>query len=150
MDDFLRLAYERRERLRRELTAVENLIAEHERLESSTRPVMASNYELPLLPARNARRQRSPAADMTALFDAVERTILEEGKPLSRSELIEKLEAKGFKFGGTDRIKVFGTNLWRSRRFVSLKGIGYWPEAHPLPAYYSGIEQRSSMLRTEE
>ncbi|MDB5694866.1 MAG: hypothetical protein JWN21_409, partial [Sphingomonas bacterium] len=52
-----------------------------------------------------------------------------------------------FSFPGTDKVKVFGTNLWRSGRFVSLKGLGYWPEAHPLPAEYRSAEQRSSMLK---
>ncbi len=148
MDDFLRLAYDRRERLRRELAAVENLIAEHERLESRTRTASSPNYELPLKTDRRVRARQSPTGLLDALFSAAERTILEAGKPLSRSELIARLEQDGFDFPGADRIKVFGTNLWRSRRFVSLKGFGYWPEAHPLPAQYKEVEQRASMLRS--
>lgn len=146
MDEFLRLAYERRERLRRELALVENLITEHERLESSTRRVPSDNYQLELMPPSSSKRRRV-AVDNSALFDAAERLILAEGKPLSRSQLMTRLERDGFEFPGTDKAKVFGTNLWRSRRFISLKGLGYWPEAHPLPAAYRDIEQRSSMLK---
>lgn len=147
MDDFLRMAYERRERLRRELLAVEHLIAEHERLEASTPKSTRRNYELPLETARRTRAQRTEAGGLEPLFDAAERAILDEGKPLSRSELIERLEPEGFAFPGGDRVKVFGTNLWRSRRFISLKGLGYWPKSHPLPASFTDAEQRSSILR---
>lgn len=146
MDELLRLAYERRERLRRELALVENLITEHERLESSTRRMASDNYQLELVPPSSPKRRRA-AVDNSALFDAAERLILAEGKPLSRSQLMTRLERDGFEFPGTDKAKVFGTNLWRSRRFISLKGLGYWPEAHPLPAVYRDIEQRSSMLK---
>lgn len=150
MDEFLRLAYERRERLRRELAIVETMIAEHERLESSTLKGTPKNYELPLESKLPARRARSSSASMDAVFDASEREILKEGRPLSRSELIERLEPQGFSFPGGDRVKVFGTNLWRSRRFISLKGIGYWPDAHPLPAAYRSAEQRTSMLKNQK
>ena len=147
MDEFLRLAYERRERLRRELALVENLITEQERLESSTRRMSPDNYQLELTPASRPRRRRAAAVDNNALFDAAEQLILTEEKPLSRSQLMARLTRNGFEFPGTDKAKVFGTNLWRSRRFISLKGLGYWPEAHPLPAAYRDIEQRSSMLK---
>lgn len=146
MDDLLRQAYERRERLRRQLAAVDAFIANYE--EATPAPVQStpSNYELNLnAAASRGRRVRTP--DLGALIGAAEATILEAGKPLSRSELLRRLEKQGFSFPGTDKVKVFGTNLWRSRRFVSLKGLGYWPEAHPLPAGYRTAEQRQSMLK---
>lgn len=147
MDELLRLAYERRDRLRRELALVENLIAEHQKLDSDTQREAAGNYELDFALSDRPRRRRSVAIDNSALFDASERLILEEGKPLSRSQLMARLEREGFEFPGADKAKVFGTNLWRSRRFISLKGLGYWPEAHALPAAYHDIEQRPSMLK---
>jgi hypothetical protein len=147
MDDFLRLAYERRERLRRELSAVEHLIAEHERLESATHKSTQQNYELALDLSKRSRAGSRVKGSTDGLFDAAERVILREGRPLSRSELMDRLQDEGFTFPGTDKVKVFGTNLWRSRRFVSLKGIGYWPEAHKLPAQYQSAEHRESMLR---
>lgn len=150
MDDLLRQAYERRERLRRELATVDSFIAGYEQLANPPSESIRSNYEFKLEApeASQGRRVRTP--DLTALFDATERTILEAGRPLSRSELLRKLEQQGFTFPGADRVKVFGTNLWRSRRFTSLKGLGYWPEAHPLPAGYDSAEQRPSMLKSND
>lgn len=147
MDEFLRLAYERRERLRRELASVENLIAEHERLNAGSREAVRDNYELLLKPRKPTRRKRPSAAQLEAMFNAAEKTILQAGRPLSRGEIVQRLESEGFIFQGSDKVKVFGTNLWRSRRFVSLKGLGYWPEAHPLPDNFHNVEKRSSMLK---
>lgn len=147
MDEFLRLAYERRERLRRELNLVDRLIAEHEQLDSGTRRIAPGNYELELMPPTRGKRRGRAGVDNSTLLDAAEQLILAEGKPLSRSQLLTRLEQNGFEFAGADKAKVFGTNLWRSRRFISLKGLGYWPEAHQLPAAYRAVEQRSSMLK---
>jgi len=147
MDELLRQAYERRERLRRELTLVDNLISEYEQLESKAPVANSGNYELSFEGRPTRGRTRTSTTDLTAIFDAAEAMIMEAGKPLSRSELLDRLEARGFQFPGTDKVKVFGTNLWRSRRFLSLKGLGYWPEAHPLPAAYRTAEQRPSMLK---
>ena len=146
MDDLLRQAYERRERLRKQLTAVEEFIANYEEATPPRAQGTPANYELNLSAAvSRGRRVRTP--DLDALIEAAEATILAAERPLPRSELLRRLEQQGFVFPGTDKVKVFGTNLWRSRRFVSLKGLGYWPEAHPLPARYRTAEQRLSMLK---
>lgn len=147
MDELLRQAYERRERLRRELALVDNLISDYERLESTAAATSSENYELSFDSRSTRGRSRTSAADLTAIYKAAEALILKAGKPLSRSDLLRRLEANGFQFPGRDKVKVFGTNLWRSKRFVSLKGLGYWPEAHPLPAAYQSAEQRPSMLK---
>ncbi|WP_322965286.1 hypothetical protein [Sphingomonas fuzhouensis] len=146
MDELLRQAYERRERLRQELKLVENLIADYLRLEARTlNGAKPANYELSLEePA--ATRHRLTGAQLKNVMDAAEALIIEAGKPLSRSELMERLETQGFHFPGTDKTKVFGTNLWRSKRFLNLKGIGYWPKGAPLPAKYQSVEKRHSML----
>jgi hypothetical protein len=146
MDDLLRQAYERRERLRKQLAALDSFIANYEEATPVPVPSTQANYELNLnAAAYRGRRVRTP--DLGPLIEAAEATILEAAKPLSRSELLRRLEKQGFSFPGTDKVKVFGTNLWRSRRFVSVKGVGYWPEAHPLPADYRAAEQRRSMLK---
>ncbi|MCT8002840.1 hypothetical protein NZL82_13245 [Sphingomonas sanguinis] len=146
MDELLRQAYERRERLRQELKLVENLIADYLRLEAHTlNRAKPANYELSL-EAPASTRQRLTGAELNNVMDAAEAVIAEAGKPLSRSELMDRLESQGFHFPGTDKTKVFGTNLWRSKRFLNLKGIGYWPKGVPLPAKYQSAEKRHSML----
>ncbi|UUL81897.1 hypothetical protein [Sphingomonas qomolangmaensis] len=150
MDDLLRQAYERRERLRRELAALDVFIANSESIASGPSPDTRANYEFRLEPPSASRGRAVRTPNLNKLYEAAEQTILQAGKPLSRSELLKRLEQQGFSFPGTDKVKVFGTNLWRSRRFISLKGFGYWPETHPLPAAYGNAEPRASMLKANE
>ena len=80
------------------------------------------------------------------MMDAAEELILAAKRPLTRSELQEALEARGYEIEGVDKSKVLGTNLWRSTRFHSIKGAGYWPKNTPLPPEFEDHEQRPSML----
>jgi hypothetical protein len=62
------------------------------------------------------------------------RTILEEGRPLSRTQILKALDSQGIPVGGTDRAKNMGTIMWRlNDDFVSLEGFGYWPRNEPYP-----------------
>lgn len=147
MDDLLGRAYERRERLRAELRAIETFIAQYEQLRA---PSHSAAAELPLAPPESPSMRQREKTDLNAVLDAAERAILAEGRPLSRGTLLRMLEDKGYKFAGGDKVKVFGTNLWRSGRFKSLKGLGYWPEAHPLPAAFADADERSSQIKDHE
>lgn len=61
--------------------------------------------------------------------------ILEEARPLMRSELLTRFAAIGKPLPGNDPLKTAGTKLWRAReRFVNLRGAGYWLRDRPLPA----------------
>lgn len=81
------------------------------------------------------------------MMSAAEELILAAKRPLTRSELQEALEARGYQVDGTDKAKVLGTNLWRSGRFRSIKGAGYWPKQSPLPAEYREFEERGSIIQ---
>jgi hypothetical protein len=59
----------------------------------------------------------------------VRRFIIAEGRPLTRSGLVRRLEAEGYVIDGKDMAKVLGTNIWRSKRFDHIEGEGYWPKA---------------------
>ncbi len=72
--------------------------------------------------------------------------ILAAGKPMTRGELVPKLIASGFELEGGDKNKVFGTNLWRSNRFLNLKRAGYWPKSAPLPPGFEDLEVRETSV----
>lgn len=91
-----------------------------------------------------SRAERSEyVANMMA---AAEELILAAKRPLTRSELQDALESRGYQIEGSDKAKVLGTNLWRSGRFRSLKGAGYWPKQSPIPAEFRDLEERGSMI----
>lgn len=83
---------------------------------------------------------------LDAMINKAEALILDAGRPLSRTELLLQLQEHGFEIDGADKSKVLGTNLWRSKRFHNLKGVGYWPVSHPAPLGYADCETRPSML----
>lgn len=80
-----------------------------------------------------ASRRAQKSEEVGAILEEVRRIILSQGHPMTRSQLVERLEARGFKLPGSDKRKVLGTNIWRSRQFDHIEGEGYWPR---------GVEER--------
>lgn len=59
------------------------------------------------------------------------RFILDAGRPLTRGELLARLDAEGLKISATtSRGTYVGTVVWRSKKFHSV-GDGYWPKGVP-------------------
>lgn len=60
--------------------------------------------------------------------------INEAGRPMSRSELFQKLAERGIHIHGKDPEMVLSTMLWRGRdKIQRLSTGGYWPANEPLP-----------------
>jgi hypothetical protein len=66
-------------------------------------------------------------------METARRLILKNNRPMKRGELVRELQKMGFDLPGTDKNKVLGTNLWRSGKFRTIEGRGYWPKDVPLP-----------------
>lgn len=146
MDDLYKQALERREKLIAELRAVEQLILTYEKLQGVRKNAQEPDNQLGLsFETKPSRAQRS--ANVSELLDRAKEIILAEERPMTRSQLVNRLESEGYELEGADKHKVFGTNIWRSGRFLSLKGAGYWPKDTPLPREYAEYERRRSMIR---
>ena len=144
MDDLLEKAMARRQQLRSELTAIEKFISDYQRIrETETGPSKAGQQMNLFNPGS---KRAAKIAEVTGMMDAAEKMILASGKPMTRTQLLRGLDEAGFSVEGTDKSKVLGTNIWRSKRFHNLKGAGYWPKSRPLPLEYGHLEQRPSML----
>lgn len=77
----------------------------------------------------------NPAKEAVARM-AVE-AVLEAGRPLTRAEVYVELQKKGLTLQGKVPIVVLSTMLWRMKEVIPfIKGAGYWPVGHPLPAAY--------------
>lgn len=79
---------------------------------------------------------------VSEMMGAAKDLIRTAGRPLTRTQLLDALEARGFLIEGGDKPKVLGTNLWRSGQFVSLKSFGYWPVEDPVPERFAHAERR--------
>lgn len=145
MDELLQKAMARRAALRRELEAVESFIQSYTDAMEVAAKAERDLFQPEDPPSKRASR-RKRATDIALAMDDAERLILEAGEPLTRSTLLAKLIEQGHQIEGSDKSKVLGTNLWRSRRFHNLKGAGYWPLSHPIPPAFRRLKARPSML----
>lgn len=123
-------AMRRQRELRLELEALQRLIDDYRRIQD-LRDEDPDAEQLHLWHGGSRRALKSD--EVSAMLDEARRIILREGRPMKRGELVRQLEARGFQIAGTDKNKVFGTNVWRSGKFDQVEGHGYWPKGEPLP-----------------
>jgi len=119
----------RREELRLESEALDRLIETYRTLAVLKHEPPAD--QLALWSGAHSRKARSDY--VAEMMEEVRRLIIGEGRPLTRSELVRRLEAEGFVIAGGDKRKVLGTNIWRSKKFDHVEGKGYWPKGVPRP-----------------
>lgn len=148
MDELLQQALYRREQLRAELKTLEDFIQSYSKVQER-RTSKGGQGDLFAPAKRQSFRVRRAQENAEAMADA-EKLILEARRPLTRTELLKGLEGLGHKIEGRDKSKVLGTNLWRSKRFHNLSGLGYWPMSTPLPEAYKSARLRPSMLLEED
>lgn len=123
----------RRDELRMESEALDKLIETYRQL-----ALLEKEQELPQLDLwKGNRSRRARSAYVAEMMAAARRYIIAEGRPLTRSELLQRLEADGYVIEGGDKSKVLGTNLWRSEQFQHVGKKGYWPRDTPMPRNFA-------------
>lgn len=127
--EMLANAMKRREELRRESEALDNLIEAYRKLSVLQREPEREQLDL----WSRAGSKRAKTAYIVEIMTEIRRLVVGEGRPMTRSELLRQLENKGYVIDGGDRSKVLGTNIWRSGHFTHLDGRGYWPKDIPIP-----------------
>lgn len=158
MDRVVGNALKRRTELRHELAEVERFLALYEQFKGvdyaqqpSFAVVMEPQVAVDSVPRDGSESERIASATVAAdipssssvkglskleLKPYIEEVIKEAGRPLTRGQLLRKLDAKNVLVGGqADRSKNMGTIMWRLREdFVNLSGHGYWMRHTPYPA----------------
>jgi reverse gyrase len=127
--DLIANLLKRRDELRLESEALDNLISTYQRLMMLGKEQDLTQLNLSL----GATSRRAKSAYVSEMLAEARRMIISEGRPMTRSELIRRLEAEGYVVEGRDKSKVLGTNIWRSKQFEHIEGRGYWPKDVPLP-----------------
>lgn len=123
----------RRDELRVESEALERLIETYRRLDLLEREEPIDQLDL----WKGSRSSRARSAYVGEMMATARRLILAEGRPLTRSELLRRLEGEGYVVDGKDKPKVLGTNLWRSGQFRHVGKLGYWPKSTPMPGRFA-------------
>lgn len=127
--ELLSKLFKRRDELRLESEALDKLIETYRQL-----ALLEREEEVPLLDLlKGSRSSRARSAYVAEMMAAARRFILNEGRPMTRTEILNRLENEGYVIDGTDKSKVLGTNLWRSQQFKHVPKKGYWPQEIPVP-----------------
>ncbi|MFM9942892.1 MAG: hypothetical protein ACKVP7_25760 [Hyphomicrobiaceae bacterium] len=136
-DEVYKIAIERARKLRAELERLDSFIATYEELSSSppiAAPEPAPAHEPPQLSLSADAPQPAKAVPQGELERIAMRVLLENGAPLQRQALFERVKATGTAIGGSDERANFGSKMSRSTRFVNLPKLGYWPADKPCEA----------------
>jgi FtsZ-binding cell division protein ZapB len=81
-----------------------------------------------VIEAQDPTDKRPLNPDRRFVADKVVEILRNEGRPLSRKELFDRLSKVGVEIQGKDPLMVLSTMLWRSKSKVRrLKSGGYWP-----------------------
>ncbi len=86
-----------------------------------------------------------------AILALCKRIIIETGRPLTRGQLMERLESAGTKLSGKDkesRARYVGTILWRSRDEIeNIEGLGYWLRGERLPEGLKSAKEKRPLVK---
>jgi hypothetical protein len=137
LHELLANSLKRKEELQKESKTLDRLIELCRRMIADEETVNEP-AQLGLWETRH-QRQRLKATQIQEMLAEVRRLILAERRPLKRGELVKRLEDRGFEIVGTDKSKVLGTNVWRSKQFVHIDGEGYWPSDIELPSEFDRL-----------
>jgi hypothetical protein len=137
LHELLANSLKRKEELQKESETLDRLIELCRRMITDEESVNTP-AQLGLWETRN-HKQRLKANQIQEMMAEVKRLILAERRPLKRGELVKRLEDRGFEIVGTDKSKVLGTNVWRSKQFVHIDGEGYWPSDIELPSEFDRL-----------
>jgi hypothetical protein len=131
--DLISKLLKRREELRLESEALDNLIQTYKQL-----MMLETEKDVEQLNLwRGGQPRHAKSAYVAEIVAEVRRIVINEGRPMNRSELVRRLEAAGYVLDGRDKSKVLGTNIWRSDKFFHIDGQGYWPKDIPRPRQLS-------------
>jgi len=128
-DELFDKALKRHKELLQELEALTRFIEDYAQIVRSRESPRFDEPQLFLPPSKRAAHGERIAE----MMDAARKIILSEQRPMKRGELRKRVEGLGFNIVGSDKNKVFGTNIWRSGKFRMIEGRGYWPVDIELP-----------------
>lgn len=93
----------------------------------------AVDRDVPIPPPSPRRRNETPPK---AIVELVERMIREAGQPLTRGEILDRLQARDVEITVADKARYVGTIMWRNKsKFINIEGRGYWLRGEAIPPH---------------
>lgn len=126
MTDVITKAEARRAELEAEIERLDVFISMYHSLSGSAAAPQRRSRSQPRSDGDAPRRGSRHAL----LIERAKELIVERGEPMTRTQLVDALEASGMEVGGDDKSKNLGTIIWRAKAFDNV-GDGYWPKGIP-------------------
>jgi hypothetical protein len=138
MDQALANALKRQRDLKLELAKVEQFISMYEELSGTKvqRDEMLSTSSVEVVPSPEPQRSFMPKQRNVPrrIVRAAKKALETAGHPLTRGELVERVEEMGYEIHSEDKPRYIGTLMWRNEEmFENIEGRGYWLKGVPLP-----------------
>lgn len=148
-DDILEVIDERiakqEEAVRKMRTALEAEELALERLKLARKP-LANNADRPTGKGRDSSGLSGMGAEVRhhigkttaskVILELAAEAIVSASKPLTRSDIVDALEASGTAPASRDLPSLVSKVLWKNRDTFQQVGNGYWLKGHPLPDMY--------------
>jgi hypothetical protein len=130
----LKTAIARREKLLREIEKLDAFIELYHELTEETHggsapDLLATAPDGSKIAVQVKSYQRDvPRIKPRNLPPVVREILVANGRPMTRTQIIEALKGKGITMPAQDEARYLGTILWRFRNdFINIDGEGYWP-----------------------
>ncbi len=119
------------QRLQRELVDIDEFVSLYQRLFKEVRSDVSVSDTLTGDVRRIRQRNILPPARLAEMCRDIIRT---HGSPMTRTKLLEAVQARGISLAGSDPSKNLGTIMWRRQDlFINIPGRGYWLRDVPVP-----------------
>lgn len=131
VDSLLKEARLQRDKLKLELQALDQFILNYERAQGvGVQP--SENVDL----FSGAMTRKGKAGLVEKHLEIARNAMINANRPLNRREIYDAVVQAGLDVVGGDKLKVLGTNVWRSGKFKRVARQGYWPADIQLPEKY--------------
>lgn len=88
-------------------------------------------------PVEKRRLSSRGGASPREIVEIMRRVIRETGRPLTRGEIVDALEARDVDLPATDKNRYIGTIAWRFKAFFThIDGRGYWVADEPVKDWW--------------
>lgn len=151
MDRAYANALKRKEELENELAKISVFLDMYRHFSGPEREQTEPNINASVMPISKESGSSPPRRRLRPHEIAVlaERVIRGADEPLTRAEIVTRLESAGVELHSDDKPRYVGTILWREKdRFINLAGRGY--VTSDMAARWQGVEKADPIKETGE
>lgn len=146
MDSAVANALKRKEELERELAEIRQFLTLHQKYGGTKSEDAETDWPVAVVkkgdtiigrvvPHSQPTKMKKVRGAPANFSEIAERVLIDVGRPLTRTELVDEIEKRGVVVPSIDKARYIGTILWRHRnKFENIDGEGYWLKGRERPS----------------